>query len=56
MADVLINNFTSGEVSPKLGGRPDLGIYHTGVNRLENFLALIQGGITRRPGTVLLDT
>lgn len=56
MADVLINNFTSGEVSPKLGGRPDLGIYHTGVNKLENFLALIQGGITRRPGTVLLDT
>jgi hypothetical protein len=56
MADVLINNFTSGEVSPKLGGRPDLGIYHSGVSRLENFLAMLQGGITRRPGTELLDT
>lgn len=54
MVDVLINNFTSGEVSPKLGGRPDLGIYHTGLSRLENFLIMIQGGVTRRPGTVLL--
>jgi len=56
MADVLINNFTSGEVSPKLGGRPDLGIYHSGVNKLENFLAMLQGGITRRPGTKYLAT
>jgi hypothetical protein len=55
MADVLVNNFTSGEVSPKLGGRPDLGIYHSGVSRLENFLIMIQGGVTRRPGTVLLE-
>ncbi|WP_422477197.1 hypothetical protein [Pleomorphochaeta sp. DL1XJH-081] len=56
MADVLVNNFTSGEVSPKLGGRPDLGIYHSGVSKLENFLIMIQGGVTRRPGTVLLET
>jgi hypothetical protein len=56
MADVLVNNFTSGEVSPKLGGRPDLGIYHSGVSELENFLIMVQGGATRRPGTILLDT
>lgn len=56
MADVLVNNFTSGEVTPKLGGRPDLGIYHTGVSWLENFLILIQGGVTRRPGTILMQT
>ncbi len=56
MADVLINNFTSGEVTPKLGGRPDLGIYNTGVSHLENFLVMIQGGVTRRPGTKLLAT
>jgi hypothetical protein len=55
VADVLINNFTSGEVSPKLGGRPDLGIYHTGVSKLENFLIMLQGGVTRRPGTKLLS-
>lgn len=54
MADYLVNNFTSGEISPKLGGRPDLGIYHTGVQRFENFYALLQGGACRRPGTKLL--
>lgn len=56
MADVLVNNFTSGEVTPKLGGRPDLGIYHTGVSKLDNFLVMLQGGVTRRPGTVLMGT
>lgn len=52
MADHVLNNFSSGVVSPKLGGRYDLGIYHSGVNTLENFLPMLQGGITRRPGTV----
>ncbi len=56
MSDVLINNFTSGEVTPKLGGRPDLGIYHTGVSHLENFIVMIQGGVTRRPGTKVLES
>jgi len=56
MADMLINNFTTGEVSPKLGGRPDLGVYHLGVSTLENFLVMIQGGVTRRPGTLSMGT
>ena len=51
MANVLVNNFTTGEVSPKLGARYDLAVYQNGVSRLENFLPMIQGGITRRPGT-----
>lgn len=54
MYDSLINNFTSGEISPKLGGRPDLGLYHTGAARIENFLVMLQGGLTRRPGTIKL--
>lgn len=51
MANVLVNNFTTGEVSPKLGARYDLTVYQNGVSRLENFMPMIQGGITRRPGT-----
>ncbi len=51
MANVLVNNFTTGEVSPKLAARYDLSVYQNGVSRLENFLPMIQGGITRRPGT-----
>jgi hypothetical protein len=47
----LANNFTTGEVSPKLGARYDLTVYQNGVSRLENFMPMIQGGVTRRPGT-----
>jgi hypothetical protein len=56
MGDVLVNNFTLGEVSPKLGGRIDLNLYHSGVSKSENFLTMIQGGVTRRPGTKVLAT
>ncbi len=56
MSDVLVNNFTTGEVSPKLAGRPDLGVYHTGVSVLKDCLVMLQGGATRRPGTVSLGT
>lgn len=52
--EVMANNFTSGEVSAKLGGRIDLGLYQNGVSRLENFIPMLQGGITRRPGTRLV--
>lgn len=56
MYDTLINNFTSGEITPKLGGRPDLGLYHSGAATIENFLLMLQGGLTRRPGTVKVAT
>jgi len=56
MSDLLVNNFTSGEVSPKLGGRYDLAAYQSGASHIENFLLMLQGGATRRPGTVLLGT
>ena len=54
MSDVLVNNFTAGEVSRKMRGRVDLASYHSGVSSLVNFLPMVQGGFTRRPGTVLL--
>jgi hypothetical protein len=43
-------SFTSGELSPALHARVDLARYMTGAARLENFIVLPQGGITRRPG------
>ena len=52
MSDVLINNFTTGEVSPKLAGRPDLGVYHTGVSVMKDCLVM-QGGATRDQGRYL---
>ena len=44
-------NFTGGEFSPRLLGRPDLDAYANGAATLLNFLVLPQGGATRRPGS-----
>lgn len=51
-ADLLYNNFSQGVVSPKMAGQINSAIYHNGVSKMENFLPMIQGGFTRRPGTV----
>lgn len=48
---VLINNFSSGEITPLLAARPDTIPYVSGARRLENFIPLATGGITKRPGT-----
>jgi hypothetical protein len=45
----LVNNWTSGEISPKLEGRLDLNAYFNGCETLNNFRVMLQGGITRRP-------
>lgn len=47
----LKGNFTAGELKPSLREREDLGFYNNGAMRLENFVCLPEGGITRRPGT-----
>src|SRR3990167_5575752 len=47
----ILTNFSKGELSPNLEGRPDLAAYFEGCQTLENWLLLRQGGITRRPGT-----
>lgn len=44
-------NFSKGEISPLLEGRPDLVLFQEGSRTLENVLLLRQGGVTRRPGT-----
>ncbi len=45
------NNFTTGEISPRLSARVDFAKYGNAVETLENFLPLPHGGIKRRPGT-----
>lgn len=47
-------NFSKGEISPLLEGRPDLVGYNEGASILENVLMLRQAGVTRRPGTRFL--
>lgn len=47
---MLITNFASGELSPKLNGRVDLNQYWQGCGKLENFNIIPTGGIQRRTG------
>lgn len=50
-APKLQTNFTGGELSPRIEGRPDIAKYFNGCKTLENFLVYPQGGAYRRPGT-----
>lgn len=47
----VITSFNAGELSPLIGGRPDLEKYRAGLSRCENFLPRVQGAATRRGGT-----
>ena len=46
------NNFTGGEISPLLWGRPDLEKYSSSCRVMENMIPLPYGGARRRPGTI----
>lgn len=50
-ASVTSNNFTSGEVTPLLFGRPELAAVQTGLQLCQNMKVLPHGGVTRREGT-----
>ena len=50
--DLIITNFTAGELSPRLKGRVDQSKYYNGCETLENMLIYPHGGAVRRPGTV----
>lgn len=50
LVPVLLTNFTSGELSPRLAGRVDVSKYFNGCQSLENFLAQPHGGVARRSG------
>ena len=45
------NSFNSGEISPRMLGRTDIGKYLFGAETIQNFTVLAQGGIRRRLGT-----
>jgi hypothetical protein len=47
----LLTNFSKGELSPLVEGRPDLAAYFEGGSIIENFVLLRQGGLQRRFGT-----
>lgn len=44
------NNFSAGELSPKVYGRSDLATYFNGLRRMENFIVQTQGGALFRNG------
>lgn len=45
-----MTNFSKGELSPLIEGRPELAAYYEGGRKIENWKLLRQGGLTRRPG------
>ena len=47
----ILTNFTSGELSPRLNGRIDLDKYYNSASSIHNFVVLMHGGVTKRPGT-----
>lgn len=51
MARPMLNNFTRGELTPRLRGRVDFDGYFCGCEILKNFIIMPHGGVTRRPGT-----
>jgi len=50
LVPVILTNFTSGELSPRLAGRVDVSKYFNGCQSLENFLVQPHGGVVRRSG------
>lgn len=47
----IVNDFSSGELTPRLKERVKLARYNNGVSLLENFIVTDQGGLKRRGGT-----
>lgn len=50
-SDLLSTNFTGGEISPRLYGRPDLAKYADSLKRARDVVVMQHGGIRGRPGT-----
>ena len=54
MADIIIQSFNAGELSPLLDGRSDLEKYYFGAREYVNMIPLPYGPAERRPGTVFV--
>lgn len=50
-ASAIWTNWTAGEASPLIAGRPDLEKYYNTARRVENFICQPHGGVITRPGT-----
>lgn len=44
------NNFTAGELTPRMKGRGDVARYQNGAARIENGIPVVHGGVIRRRG------
>lgn len=44
------NNFSAGELSPRMMGRGDVARYQNGADTIENGVVVVQGGVLRRSG------
>ena len=49
------NNFTTGAISPAVYSRTDLQKYGSGCKRIVNAVVHAHGGVSNRPGTLLVD-
>ena len=49
--NVLISNFTGGEVSPRISARPDVTKVKNGLKYAQNCIISVHGGAYKRPGT-----
>ena len=52
---IVLNVYTSGELSPLMEGRSDIVPYYRGLRELTNMVVLPQGPITKRPGTYYIE-
>jgi hypothetical protein len=52
--EVLLSDFTYGELTPRMLGRTETPVYHKGAQTIENFVPMIQGGFRKRTGTIQL--
>lgn len=53
-ANLILTNFTTGEVSPSMVGRVDTTKYANGAAQIKNFIVRQQGGLFRRQGSQYL--
>ena len=50
----IINNFSKGELSPRMEGRVGIQGYYQGCKTMRNCIMVAQGGAEKRPGTIYL--
>jgi hypothetical protein len=55
-ANPAITSFNAGELSPLLGGRPDLEKWQSGLTRCENLIPRVQGALQRAAGSVFVGS